>query len=600
MTISNANFQIERDLNTEFSPDSSVGGRISRFAGQILSLAPCMTRSVKVSVSSLALGSVVATSLMGGGVAYSQSCTKTNNNATRTVTHNCTQSSITAGLFFERESAWGNNAGNININFGSSTNTSVSTGAYIFFVAIGSTGATGIRFSQSANGQDIVATSNVPVAIEAVSAYGNNDYVDAGNSPITISVTGNISVTDSSSYAIRTSRTAGTAANAQTLATNITISTANITAGGGGIWTRSKGNVSITAGNITASGKHGISVNNDEANTSSVTVSSVINVNVSSISVSNDNSRGILFTVKDATISANVGRIDHTGTGGNANGIVVRSTGTGDNPITVSVGSAAVNETLFTIFTLAGTQGTTFSSTGAVTAKRLANILVRGDINVRVNSFSARAEGTGSRAISLTGKNVTVNTSGTINARSQAVFVNHSGNATISVTGDITGTHASGTIETIQTTSSTTTNVVTITTTGDISNTNTGALGVIQSKGNVGGRVTVSTKNVTSSGYYAINIDSNNGPVSITTAGAVKATGSSTSKDITAIKIDNTNSSSTASPTATVFLNSGSVIGTTGKGSDSRYQEPSCRTNRYDCYRQLWRKSGRFCQTRRR
>ena len=67
MSISFANPSIGRDSNTEFMPDRSVGGRISRCAGQILSFAPCMTRSLKVSVSSFALGSVVATSLMGGG-----------------------------------------------------------------------------------------------------------------------------------------------------------------------------------------------------------------------------------------------------------------------------------------------------------------------------------------------------------------------------------------------------------------------------------------------------------------------------------------------------------------------------------------------------
>ncbi len=433
-----------------------------------------------------------------------------------------------------------------------------------FLLHNSSTGPGGISFTQSANGQNIVVSGLTSIAIRAINSYGNNDYVDAGNSPITISVTGNISVTDSSNYAIRVRRSA---ANAQTLATNITISTANITAGGGGIWTRSKGNVSITAGNITASGKHGISINNDEANTGSVTVSSVINVNVSSISVSNDNSRGILFTVGDATISANVGRIDHTGSGSNAQGIIVESSGRGNNPITISIGSAAVHDFLISFVSFLAARPVTFTSTGTVTARKIANLTTRGDINVRVNSFSARTEGTGLRAIDLRGKNVTVNTSGTINARSQAIDVVHSGNATISVTGDMTGEHTSGTIFTTQTTSSTATNVVTITTTGDISNTNTGAFGVIQSKGNVGGRVTVSTKNVTSSGYYAINIDSNNGPVSITTAGAVKATGSSTSKDIAAIKIDNTNSSSTASPTATVVLNSGSVIGTTGKGA---------------------------------
>ncbi len=448
---------------------------------------------------------------------------------------------------------------------GSSTNVEVSGGSLpIFAFSIATGGATGVRFSQSANGQDIEASSNVPSAIDVKNIFGNNDYVDAGNSPITISVNGNISVAASSSYAIRASRTAGIAANAQTLATNITISTANITAGGGGIWTRSKGNVSITAGNITASGKPGISVNNDEANTSSTTVSSVISVNVSSITY-NGNAFGMGVIVSDVTISANIGSITNSGTNENIGIYLSTGNASGNNPITFTLSSANTSNRV--IFARTNRTGTfTFSVTGAVTSAHLADITSSGDISVSTNSFSARPEGIGYNAITLSGKNVTVNTSGTINARRMAVDVNHSGNATISVTGDMTGEHTSGTIFTTQATSSSTTNVVTITTTGDINNTNTGALGVIRSKGNVGGRVTVSTKNVTSSGYYAINIDSNNGPVSITTAGAVKATGSSTSKDIAAIKIDNTNSSSTASPTATIVLNSGSVIGTTGKG----------------------------------
>ncbi len=67
MSISLANPSIGQDSGVEFRPDHFVGGKISRFAGQILSLAPCMTRSLKVSVSTLALGTVVTTSLMGGG-----------------------------------------------------------------------------------------------------------------------------------------------------------------------------------------------------------------------------------------------------------------------------------------------------------------------------------------------------------------------------------------------------------------------------------------------------------------------------------------------------------------------------------------------------
>ncbi len=71
MSISLAIPSVGQDSSVEFLPDHSVGGRISRFAGQILSLAPCMTRSLKVSVSSFALGAVATTSLMGGGSIFS-------------------------------------------------------------------------------------------------------------------------------------------------------------------------------------------------------------------------------------------------------------------------------------------------------------------------------------------------------------------------------------------------------------------------------------------------------------------------------------------------------------------------------------------------
>ncbi len=67
MTISNANPQIDQGSSVEFMPDCSVGGRISCCAGQIPSIAPSTFRCLKFSVSSLALGSVIAISLMGGG-----------------------------------------------------------------------------------------------------------------------------------------------------------------------------------------------------------------------------------------------------------------------------------------------------------------------------------------------------------------------------------------------------------------------------------------------------------------------------------------------------------------------------------------------------
>ena len=67
MSISSGNLDIGRDSNVESLQDHFEGGRISRCAGQILSLAPSMMGSLKVSVSSLTLGSLITTSLLGGG-----------------------------------------------------------------------------------------------------------------------------------------------------------------------------------------------------------------------------------------------------------------------------------------------------------------------------------------------------------------------------------------------------------------------------------------------------------------------------------------------------------------------------------------------------
>ena len=72
MSTLSENLHIGRDSNVESLLDSFVGGRISRCAGQILSLAPSVMVSLKVSVSSLALGTVITTNMLGGGSLFSE------------------------------------------------------------------------------------------------------------------------------------------------------------------------------------------------------------------------------------------------------------------------------------------------------------------------------------------------------------------------------------------------------------------------------------------------------------------------------------------------------------------------------------------------
>lgn len=536
--------EIERPL------DLSVGGRLCRFAGEVFSFAPSLARSLKVSVSTLALGSVVTTSLVVGE-ANAQACTANTSNDTTTYT--CNQSSISAPVSFSVSTS---DASNKTVNLSASTSARVNTGTAAF--SLYSVKSGNVIFSQAANGGDIEAIANVSTAI----LVANMDSASADvSSTVTISVTGEISVTNSSSFAVRAFLTRGTdLASASTKVGTITISTADIVAGGGGIYTKSKGSVSITADTITASGKDGINIFNDEADTSNANINSIININVSSISVSNSNESAVYFNVRGAAISTTIGSIAHTATGTNGNGITIINM-SGDNTVQVTVGSATVANEVFSMSSdHSGT--TSFTVTGAITARAAANIRTSGDINVRLNSFSARTGVSTARTVDVRGNNITVSASGTIQSRNQAIFVDHSGNATITITGDITGSNNSGTIQTKQ--NSTSRARVTITTTGDVTNTSTTANGAIFVKGERATRTDIRAKNVTSSGFYAINVDLYDGTANVTVSGSVQAT-STADRRVAAIRIDNTSRFGSTAPAASVTLNSGAVVGRVGK-----------------------------------
>ena len=67
MSISSQTLDNGRDSNVESLQDRFVGGRISRCAGPIISDSPSFKRSLKTSLSTLTLGSLITTSLLGGG-----------------------------------------------------------------------------------------------------------------------------------------------------------------------------------------------------------------------------------------------------------------------------------------------------------------------------------------------------------------------------------------------------------------------------------------------------------------------------------------------------------------------------------------------------
>ena len=536
--------EIERPL------DRSVGGRLSRFAGEVLSFAPSLARSLKVSVSTLALGSVVTTSLVAGE-AIAQACTSGTSNDTTTYT--CNQSSISAPVTFTASTS---DASNKTVNLSASTSARVNTGTAAF--GLYSVKSGNLTFSQAANGGDIEAIANVSTAILVANMDSASTDV---SSSVNVSVTGEISVTNSGSFAVRAFLTRGTdLASASTKVGTITISTAEIVAGGGGIYTKSKGSVSVTADTITASGKDGIYIFNDEADTANANINSIVSINASSISVSNSNESAVYLNVNGAAISTTIGSIAHTATGTNGNGIKIVNM-LGDNSIQVTVGSATVANEVFSMSS--NHSGTTsFTVTGAITARAAANIRTSGDINVRLNSFSARTGVSTARTLDVRGNNITVSASGTIQSRDQALFVDHTGNATITISGDITGTHGTGTIQTVQRSASRAR--VTITTTGDVTNTSTTANGAIFTVGNVATRTDIRVKNVTSSGFYAINVELNDGTANITVSGSVQAT-STANRRVSAIRIENSLRFGSAAPSASVTLNSGAVVGRVGK-----------------------------------
>ncbi len=559
MNCSNRATHNNRGSETERLATQFVGGRLSRLAGEVLSFAPSMTRSLKVSVSTLALGSIITTSLVAGE-ANAQRCTSATNTGTNTLTYTCTQSSISGTTVYIGPAA---PAASISVThhtvlLSSSTSVRVNSGDGIFRVYNRTPG--NITFTQAANGQDLEAVSNVPAVILAANVFSGTSTV---TSSITISTTGEVKVSSSSSYAVQAFIVSGNdfTGTATTRKGIISISTSEITASGGGIYTRSKGSVTISAGTITTTGKHGIRVKHDEVNDGS------INITATKISVSDWQSRAVdVYGNKGAEISINVGEIEHTSTNSAGDGISTSSfsDGTATKSISVNVRSSTVFGTTLrmTSFTV---RPVSFSSSGTLVGSQAVDVFTNGDITVSMNSFSANSlAGSSLYAIDLRGDNISVTTTGTISARRMAIAAYASGNITISTSGAVSTTDGAHTIQASFLQTHDARSRVSITTTGDISNTVASSSGAIHVTGHSGSRIDIKTKNVTSSGFYAINVELNNGTANITISGEVKAT-STADRRVSAIRIDNSLAHQTGAPRASIVLNSGAVLGASGE-----------------------------------
>ena len=491
-------------------------------------------------------------------------CSSVKSSATNTITFTCNQSSISSTITY-LGNATSSQSANVRVDLSSST--SVQFGSQSGFFRIYGRASGSVTFSQASNGQNIVALSSVPTAILAANVFdGSGDT----SSSVTISATGEISVSNSSDYAVKAFLTKGAnLSSSPTKVGTISITTADITAGGGGIYTRSKGNVTISAGAIVATANHGIRVNHDQYKSGN------INISASSITVNSGKwKRAVsLEYLKGGPVTISVGVVTH-GLGSNTasiygDGIVLRSLwgDHGDHPVNITLGSAFVGSSaVFALNTRTGTLSV--MATGHIVGRSAVDVFTSGSVNINLNSFSARPNGSARQAIDVRGGAVTISTSGVIRSRGRAMRLAMSGDVTITTSSLVTTSDVNQTIDVRFLEWISAARTISISTAGDITNTHGQTEGAIYVQGNrnTGTRISISTGNVTASGFAAIKVDSRNASVNITTSGLVRATGESDSRVANGIHIRNTGASG-QSPTVTINLNSGTVIGTTGKGA---------------------------------
>lgn len=348
-----------QDSQTEVSRGVFEGGRLARLAGEVISLAPAKLfgRTSLMSVSTLALGSAVASSVFAGaGVAQCTVKSDTENSATFVCSGNFTTSTsidlnssllsnatASSHLRVELDPTARVRVDHANFNTGNA------------FRLIGLTTTKSITLTQAPGGQDLEVTGSTnDFSKSVVRVHHNNTASDAD---IFINLTGNIigrgrldgiavSNKDGASYTRGSGDVTITAAditmigtglvrtdgiNAYELGGNVTIDVRDVSAGQKGIRAVTQtqtGLVRINARNVTA--RDGLPV-------------SIYNSAGRFIGNFGDVSAGRSAAIKfqggnsNSSNSAQVVQIVTKNVSGSASGIVVRQAGTGSNSISITV-----------------------------------------------------------------------------------------------------------------------------------------------------------------------------------------------------------------------------------------------------------------------
>ena len=373
-----------QDSQTEVSRGAFDGGRLARLAGEVISIAPAKLfgRTALMSVSSLALGSVVASSLVGGqGFAQCTVSNETNDSATF-VCSGSIDNSLDINFNSPLLTVTGSVVRHLRLELTSDARISVphsrsGQGAIrLKGRKSGNTGTRSITLVQAPGGQDISVTgSSVDFSKNIVQV---NQYNTASDAHINIHLTGNITgsgrVTgihvankDGASYQIGSADVTITAAdiiisgrgNQRSFGVevievggDVSVDVGDVRVGQVGIRVdtdSATGTVSVNAGNVLAHDGRAVAIANAGGNFTGnfgdvTSGSSAISVQDSSSTASSP--RSVQITTKNVQ-SVNGGiLINHSGAGGDSINITangnVRATGNQTYLNRVAVGSHGI------------------------------------------------------------------------------------------------------------------------------------------------------------------------------------------------------------------------------------------------------------------
>lgn len=460
-----------QDSQTEVSRGVFDGGRLARLAGEVVSIAPAKLfgRTVLMSVSSLALGSVVASSLMGGqGFAQCAESSSTSDS----VTIAC---SGTIGNSVDAQSLTSTGSVNRHMRVELSSDARISvphdrlgSGAIrIKGFKSGNTGTTSITLVQAAGGQDISVTGSTVNFSRAI--VNIDQYNTASDAHINVHLTGNITgsgrVTgirvankDGASYQIGSADVTITAADiiisgrgnqrsfgleVIEVGGDVSVDVGDVRVGQVGIRVDTdtvSGTVTVSAGNVFAYDSSAVRIGNRAGNFTGnfgdVTSGANVALQVTDTGSTGNSARRVQITTKNVQSVSGGIHILHSGAGGDSINITANGkvTATGNvaytNPIVV--GSDAIHVKARSGTVTITVNGDVIGGTGS--GNRAIHTHISGLSTITVNDgvISAATEGisTNNGSSKITLNNVTLNSNVVTGSGLDEITI--AGNTTIS------------------------------------------------------------------------------------------------------------------------------------------------------------------------